>query len=171
MASGTHFGYRRSLPHLLGVTLGFPFMFVVLAVGLGGLFLAVPALHHVMRLAGSAFILYIAFNLARADKLGSTTSGARPVTFWAAAAFQWANPKAWVYAVSAVASFTSPEGSILTQAGVLAVFFAVVTFAAVSTWCLAGRSLRPWLKKPAALRAFNGVMALFLAGSVVLIWI
>ena len=95
----------------------------------------------------------------------------RPLSFLQAAGFQWVNPKAWVFAVSTVTTFTAPGGRFLNQVLVIAALFVVVTFAAVSSWCLFGVSIRGLLKPGWPLTTFNLVMAALLAGSVLFIFV
>ena len=102
MASGANFGVRRTVPHMLGVALGFVFMAVLVGAGLAQAFMAVPQLYTALKVASVAYLLYLAWKIAMAPPPGETARPGRPMTFLAAAAFQWINPKAWAMALTAV---------------------------------------------------------------------
>ncbi|MFL1463949.1 LysE family translocator [Roseococcus sp. DSY-14] len=160
-ASGANFGLRRSLPHMLGVTLGFPAMLLAVALGAGEALRAAPGLHAALRWAGAAWLLVMAWRIATAapEAPGAAPRGA-PMSFLAAAAFQWVNPKAWVIALAAFAAYTTP-GAAVAQAAVLALLFALVTLPLLAGWALLGvASAR--LLGPSGLRWFNRAMALLL---------
>ena len=113
--SGLNFGFRRTIPHLLGVSIGFTLMVFLVGVGLGSVFQQVPALYTVLKYAGAAYLLYLAWKIANAGEMKDGVSRARPMTFLQAAAFQWVNPKAWVMAVGIIA--THAAGQLLRQSG------------------------------------------------------
>src|SRR5262245_30490319 len=109
LASGANFGLRATVPHLIGIDLGFALMVVAVGLGLASLFVALPFLHAVLKYAGAAYLLYLAWRIASAGapKVGETAG--RPMTFLQAALFQWLNPKGWMSAIGAVATYTPPE--------------------------------------------------------------
>jgi threonine/homoserine/homoserine lactone efflux protein len=165
LASGVNFGLRRSLPHMLGVSIGFSVMVALVGLGLGQLFERVPALYLALRYVGAAYLLYLAWKIACAAPPGEKTPNAgKPLTFMQAAAFQWVNPKAWVMAVSAISTFT-PPGDFLMNVLLIAVLFGLVNGPSVSLWTMAGSLLRRWLERPRILRTFNITMALLLIAS------
>jgi threonine/homoserine/homoserine lactone efflux protein len=111
LASGVRFGLRRSLPHLAGISLGFGFMLVVVGLGLHAVLHDYPIVLDILRYVGSAYLLWLAYQLATAPPpSAATTDTARPMGFWAAAAFQWVNPKAWVMAMTAMTTYL-PENA------------------------------------------------------------
>jgi threonine/homoserine/homoserine lactone efflux protein len=142
LASGTHFGWRRSLPHLLGISFGFGVMLVLVGLGLGEVFARYPGLHDVLKWASLAYLLYLAW----------------PMGFGAAALFQVINPKAWAMALTAVTAYGE-----LGLAAVTAVFV-LVNLPCCGSWALLGEQMRRWLHRPRALQAFNwGAAALMVA--------
>jgi threonine/homoserine/homoserine lactone efflux protein len=162
LASGVNFGVRRSIPHMLGISIGFMVLVAAVGLGLGQVFERVPLLHDVLRYAGAAYLLYLAWKIAQAGTpQGSDTPGARPFTFFQAAAFQWVNPKAWIMAIGAITTYTPHEGFI-SNVLLIAALFALVNCPSVGLWTVAGSLLRAWLDNPRALRAFNICMALLL---------
>ena len=164
LSSGVNFGFRRTLPHALGVAIGFTLMVGLIGLGLAGIFARYPALLVAMKWFGAAYMVFLAFKLARAAPLKEGAPGGRPMTFLQAAAFQWINPKAWVMGVTAVATYTLPERyefSVL----VVALVFGAVNLPSVSSWVLFGTALRRALSNPGVLRLFNWTMAVLLIAS------
>ena len=164
LASGANFGFRRTILHILGISVGLAMMVVAMGLGLSGLFRAVPVLHDILKWAGAAYMLWLAWKIATATGISDRSAGSRPMSFLQAAGFQWLNPKAWAMALGAVTTYT-PEGS-----GTLAVLVVAGTFMLVGAPCSAawagfGQGLRPFLDRPGALRTFNLTMAVLLVAS------
>lgn len=168
MASGVNFGFKRSLRHLLGVNLGFSFMVLCVGLGLHSVLDRFPQFYDVLRYAGSAYMLWIAWKLASAQPGSSadtpTDVAARPMGFWAAAAFQWVNPKAWVMAVTCMSTYLSPNAG-LPQVALLAGLFLVLGGPCSAFWVGFGQAMRSLLQNPKRLRIFNITMALALVAS------
>lgn len=167
MASGVNFGFRRTIPHMLGIGVGFLSLLLGVGFGLGAVLAAYPALHMALKIAGGAYLLYLAWRIAMARSMGDGKAGegvARPMTFLQAAAFQWVNPKAWVMAVTAMAVYTSPQAPFLSVV-LVAVAFAVVNVPSVSAWAGFGVALRGFLADPVRLKRFNIAMGLLLVAS------
>lgn len=165
LASGVNFGLRRSVPHMLGVSLGFMLLVLAVGLGLGQLFQRWPLLHTLLAWGGATYLLYLAWKIARS--VAPSDSGAvpgKPFTFVQAAAFQWVNPKAWIMAIGAITTYTPQEG-FLVNVLLIAALFALVNCPSVGLWTVAGSLLRRWLDRPRVLRAFNIGMALLLVAS------
>lgn len=158
LASGANFGVRRSVPHMLGISVGHSFMVVVVGLGLVGLFEAVPALHTALTAASVAYLLWLAWRIAGSVPKGGAARG-RPFTFLQAAAFQWVNPKAWYMAIGAVTLYA---GSTALGVLVVALVFAATNLPSISVWTVLGQRMRRFLTSPARLRAFNWTMAALL---------
>ncbi|SNS40920.1 LysE family translocator [Sphingopyxis indica] len=168
MASGANFGLRRTVPHALGVGLGFMLMIVLVGVGLMGLFDLFPALGTILKVVSVVYLLWLAWKIANAAA-PDTGSGARgkPMSFVQAMLFQWVNPKAWTMALSAIALY-APDRN-LAAVTLVALVFGVINLPSCSTWAVMGTALRGWLSSPARLRAFNWTMAALLVGSLALL--
>ena len=172
-ASGAAFGFARTMPQMLGVSVGFPAMMMALGLGLGETFRLVPWLHEVLRYAGAAFLLYLAWRIARTAEV-EKVDAQRPLTFIEAALFQWLNPKAWTLALGALAAFTTPGlglGASLVEAGILSVLFGVIAFIALVVWCLFGVMIATLLQDARKRRIFQLSLAGLLAISVVSLFI
>lgn len=170
MASGLHFGVRRSLPAWIGVNLGFGGLLLGVGLGLGALLTRWPALDLALRLLSAAVIGWMAWRLATSSGPSERAAPLRPVRLHEAALFQWINPKAWLMAISAVATYARPDGFWLSLGVVVAAFW-IVGAPSNGAWVLFGLSLRRWLAAPGRLRLFNWAMAaLLLASALPMLW-
>ncbi len=160
LASGVNHGFRRTVPHIAGISLGCVVMMVLVGLGLGQVFAAAPVLHDVLRAVGGAYLLWLAWKIATSGTLAARPGG-RPFTFWQAAAFQWVNPKAWIMVVGAATAY-APRQDFGRNVVVLAVVLGLVTVPSICVWAGFGTALRPLLSHPARARAFNVAMALLL---------
>lgn len=163
LASGVNFGFRRTVPHMLGISAGHSLMVFLVGMGLAGLFKAWPQALTGLKLASVAYMLWLAWKIAHAAAPGEGRARPQPMTFLQAAAFQWVNPKAWAMALGAVAAYvTMPStAAYLAVAGT----FCLVNLPSVSLWAVAGQGLRRWLDDPRRLRLFNWTMAVLLVAS------
>jgi threonine/homoserine/homoserine lactone efflux protein len=163
LASGVNFGFVKTIPHMLGIGTGFLVLLLAIGFGLGAVLTAFPALHTVLKIAGGAYLLYLAWKIAMSRTLaGKGEAKARPMRFIDAAAFQWVNPKAWVMAITAMAVYTNENHPFLSVVMISAAF-AVVNLPSVSVWAGFGTALRGFLSSPARLRWFNITMGLLLS--------
>ncbi|KQQ61531.1 lysine transporter LysE [Rhizobium sp. Leaf311] len=160
-ASGVNFGFRRTVPHMLGIGAGFLSLLIGVGLGLGALLHAIPVLYTLLKFAGGAYLLWMAWKIGMSRSLADGRIGARPMTFIGAAAFQWVNPKAWVMAVTAMATYTDDSQYYFTVM-LVGLAFAAVNLPSVSTWAGFGSALREWLSVPARLKWFNITMAVLL---------
>jgi threonine/homoserine/homoserine lactone efflux protein len=170
MASGTNFGFARTAPHMSGVIVGFALMVLLVGLGMGAVVVAAPGAMLVLKVVSAAYLLYLAWRIARAtpprlDQAGGGgNSQGKPLTFWQAAAFQWVNPKGWTMALTAAAVYVPAENRALGASIVAAVFLAV-NVPAATVWAAMGVQLRRLLHRPKAYRVFNVVAALLLVAS------
>ncbi len=162
LASGVNFGFRRTLPHMLGISTGFMVLVLAVGFGLGSLFQTWPVLYTLLRYLGGAYLLYLAWKIATSGPANEDDKPqGKPMSFMAAALFQWVNPKAWVMAIGAISTYTPMQG-YFTNVLVIAAVFALINLPGVSIWAGFGSLLRNVLRDPRGLRIFNGVMALLL---------
>jgi len=164
LASGVNFGFRRTVPHMLGIGIGFTVMVALVGLGLAGIFTAVPWAQRALQVVSVAYLLWLAWKIAQAaPPEEGAPPGARPLTFLQAAAFQWVNPKAWTMALGAVALYA--PGQELAAVLWVAAVFGLVNLPCVSAWTVLGLSARRLIAQPARLRLFNRGMALLLVAS------
>ncbi len=165
-ASGANFGYRRSLPHIFGITFGFSLMLIGCGLGLGGLFRLYPELQEILALVATVYLLYLAWRIANAGRTSGNRKKSRPLSLLQAAAFQWVNPKAWVVSLSAVAAFAGPGEGFARNVLVIASLFLLVSFVSASSWTLFGTAVGRLLTSGRRLTLFNWSMGALLAASV-----
>jgi threonine/homoserine/homoserine lactone efflux protein len=169
LASGVNFGMRRSLPHLAGICLGFGFMLAAVGLGLHKVLQAYPLILEVLRYAGALYMVWLAYQLATANThvalvKVNANHRSQPMRFWAAAAFQWVNPKAWVMAMTAMTAYL-PAPAATLQIMLLVAVFVVVNAPCVASWAAFGSGMRKVLQNPMRLRIFNVCMAVGLVAS------
>ena len=161
LASGVNFGFRQTIPHMLGISLGFTAMVALVGFGLGAVLTLFPIVFNVLRVLALVYMVWLSWKLASSGSLGSGDAKARPMTFIEAALFQWINPKAWAMALTATTLYTVPDMYYL-RVILVAGIFGVVNLPSVSCWAGFGVALRGFLSVPARLRIFNVGMALLL---------
>ncbi|HWD13040.1 LysE family translocator [Pseudochrobactrum sp. sp1633] len=165
LASGVNFGFRRTIPHMLGIGMGFLLLLLGVGYGLGAVLETAPVLYVGLKFAGGAYMLYLAYKIATSTSVGKVDDpAAQPMSFMQAVLFQWVNPKAWVMAVTAMASYTVHDAYALSVL-LIGVVFAVINVPSVSSWAAFGSLLRQWLEDPVRLKWFNLTMALLLVVS------
>ena len=160
-SSGATFGWRPTVPHAMGVALGFPLMVFLIALGLGEVFHRVALLKTVLTWAGFAVMLWLAWRIANAGA-ARAKARTRPLHFHEAAAFQWINPKAWAMAIGVSATYAH-GGDPLAEAALIAAVFVAAGLSSSQTWAAFGAGIGRALGVGARLRAFNVTMGLLLA--------
>lgn len=166
MASGTNFGFQRTMPHLMGVALGLVLMIVLVGLGLAELFTRYPLAHQALKWVSVAYLLVLAWKVATAlpPGKGGAAAGGRPLTFLQAALFQWVNPKTWTMALTGVTAYMPPVDPWIGLA-LVAGLFGTVNLPCVGLWAAMGVKLRRWLGDARRLRRFNLAAALLLIAS------
>ncbi len=168
--SGVQFGFRRTIPHIAGITLGVGSMALLVATGLGVLITTVPALEVGLKLIGSAYLLYLAFQIAGGG--GATQKEvAKPLTLWQAGMFQYVNPKAWVFVLAAVTTFRPTDMGVVMATILTALVMMVVIVPCAAAWTAAGSILNRYLADQRRSRWFRIAMGVLLAATVVYIWL
>jgi len=170
-ASGANFGLTRTLPHIAGIVFGIALMNLVIGLGLGAVFQQHPVIQQVLKIGGSAYLIWLAVKLLRFSHVeNSSDSGGRPFSFLQAASFQYINPKAWVMVISANASFTLSGDLYWTSVGLIIVLFILIGPPSVMLWTIFGQAIRRHLRDPAFLKGFNTFMASLTAMCIFFIW-
>lgn len=164
LASGVHFGFRRTIPHMAGIALGYGVMLAIIGAGVGTAMSVSPLVEVGMRLASGAWMVWVAWSLARSTDAGRDAARIRPMTFMEGALFQWVNPKGWVLAISSMSLFTK-SGDLVTDIAIVVAVYVVTCLPSSSIWTAFGVSLRRFLEVPWRLRAFNISMAILLLAS------
>lgn len=162
-ASGVNFGFRRTLPHLLGISVGHGVQVMVVASALAWMLVWLDAVRLPLVAAGCSYLLWLAWRQARAGQPGGRKK-VRPLGFLGAALFQWVNPKAWMMVLN-VAILFLPRGGGWQAAATLALWCALVNLPCIALWAMAGDRLSVWMKSPLVLKVFNYTMAALLAAT------
>lgn len=165
-SSGVNFGFRATVPHILGITIGYPLMLFIVGIGLAKIFIAVPLIHTILKYVSIAYLLYLAYRIALASAMGEARGTPKPMTFLQAAAFQWVNGKAWVIALGAVTAYTVVDQTLPLQILALTAISIVITLGCVSCWTLFGAVMRRFLHTEKRRRFFNYTMAALLVLSI-----
>lgn len=165
LASGVNFGFVRTVPHMLGIGIGFLVLLLAVGFGLGAVLTAFPVLHTGLKIAGGVYLLYLAWKIAMSRSMTSKGEAtAMPMRFIDAAAFQWVNPKAWVMAITAMAIYSDADHPFLSVV-LISMAFAIVNLPSVSVWAGFGTALRGFLSDPVRLKWFNIAMGVLLAAT------
>jgi threonine/homoserine/homoserine lactone efflux protein len=168
-ASGMGFGFRRTIPHVAGTAIGIGVLAVAMAAGLGVLLDEVPAVEVVLKVAGSVYLLVLAVLVLGGGTVGGTVSS-HPLTVWQASAFQFVNPKAWIFAIAAVGTFFPADRTPLAVI-VLTGSLLIVVVLSSSIWGAGGAALGRVIEDERTIRIVNLVLAALLVASVTLIWV
>lgn len=165
-ASGVNFGFKRSIPHILGIGCGFGFMVVVVGLGIGSILSSNVILYECLKIIGIAYLLYLAYKIYRSGAMETDTKQSKPLTFMQAALFQWVNPKAWVMALGAMMTYLAGDSATYWYL-ILGLTYGLVGIPSTGVWALIGEKLQILLLHDARrLKLFNITMSLLLVASV-----
>ncbi|CAM3735327.1 LysE family translocator [Parendozoicomonas haliclonae] len=170
-ASGALFGYRRTLPHMLGICLGMFTLILATAAGLGLLFSRFPMIQEGLKWLASAYLLYLAWRIASAPAPSQhEETSERPMNVLEAASFQYVNPKAWAMAIAAIGTFSLSGGDYWLSALMISSVFMVIGFPCISIWAGFGTLIGRWLSTDRQWRLFNLSMGIATASCLIFIW-
>ena len=169
-ASGAEFGFRRTIRHVIGTALGIGSLALAVAAGLGALITTVPEIAFAMKLAGSAYLLYLAYRIAGARAL-VRGQVARPLGLLQAASFQAINPKAWIFALGAITTFRPPGPPTVAGSLLVAVTMTIVVVPTAALWAGAGGALSRLIAGERANRLVSLALAALLAAMVAYVWL
>jgi threonine/homoserine/homoserine lactone efflux protein len=161
MASGVNFGFKQTIPHMFGVSLGFVFMTILVGLGVMQLFDAYPIAYELLKIVSVVYMLYLAYKIGTsANAIESKGHQAKPISFIQAVMFQWVNPKAWTMALTAVSVY-APDKNI-SSVVLVSVIFGVVNFPCIAGWTSLGTKIKRLLNQANRLKIFNRCMAILL---------
>lgn len=165
LSSGVNFGFKRTIPHMLGIGFGFFILLLAIGFGLAALLEYSPLFYTGLKFSGGAYMLYLAWKIATSGEISTEDkSSSTPLSFIQAALFQWVNPKAWVMAVTGIATYTGGQ-DYNSKVVIISLIFALVNLPSVSLWAGLGTLMRQLLTDPFKLRVFNVTMGLLLVAS------
>jgi threonine/homoserine/homoserine lactone efflux protein len=169
-ASGMRFGFLDTVPHVIGTAIGMAMLAVGVAAGIGAILNAVPAAETALKVVGSVYLLYVAYAILRSGRVEASDIS-HPLTLWQGVAFQWVNPKAWVFTIAAVGTFVPPTLPRTLGVTLLCLILVVVVIGSSSAWAAGGAGLGRFVEDERTRRVINLVLAALLVASVALIWI
>lgn len=152
MTSGANVGFVRTIPHMLGVIFGFAFMLILVGFGLIQIFQTYPQLEFILQMVSAIYLSYLAYKIARSEPINSDNRDYKPMSFLAAASFQWVNPKGWSMALSVMSIYAT--SSDMFSVLLIAFVFICINVPTVSFWTVAGKELQKRLKTPKHLKFF-----------------
>jgi threonine/homoserine/homoserine lactone efflux protein len=168
LSSGLTFGYRRTVPHALGITFGFPVMVVCVGLGVGKVFEIFPFIYTVLKVAGISYLLWMAWHIANTKGGGNTENKKdKPFTFLQAALFQWINPKAWVMAITSTAAFITDHQIASIQVIIISCIYFFCAIISTNSWSLGGVMLKRFVQNERFVQIFNITMAILIVGSII----
>lgn len=168
LSSGLTFGYKRTIPHMLGIMLGFPFMVLLVGLGLGIVFEKLPFILSILKIIGVAYLFWMAYKIANNSSSFDIkeNENSKPFTFLQSAAFQWVNPKAWVMAITAISIFVTSKDDAILQVVIISFIYMLSGFVSTNAWTSGGVVLKRFIKSQSSVKKFNITMAILLIVSV-----
>ena len=168
LSSGLTFGYKRTIPHILGVVIGFPVMTIFVGLGLGEFFKLYPFAFIVLKYIGIAYLLYLAYKIATSSpKVKDNNEDAKPLTFISIVLFQWINPKNWIKIITAMSVYVTSVEYATIQIIIITVIFFLTVLVSANSWAMGGVVLKKFIKSDKGIKRFNIIMAILLVLSIV----
>ena len=168
--SGFNFGVKKTIPHILGVTLGFTSLVIFLSVGLINIFKLFPLIQIIIKYLGTLFLIYLAYKIAF-SKTSDDTTKENPVKFIETFLFQYLNPKGVTVAIIVVSTYVELGENYLnyaTQVILLAFLFSITS---ITLWSLIVKFLRKFATNDKFIKYFNYAMSSLLLLSIITFYI
>jgi threonine/homoserine/homoserine lactone efflux protein len=170
-ASGVKYGFKKTIPHILGIPLGHFVQISLVSLGLGFVFQAYPMVQQVLKIIGCLYLFFLAYRMFGSLNMKESKKTGRPLKFYEAALFQILNPKAWVIAITAVSVFFPKDESFITGLLFLTCIAPIVNLPSISIWVLFGSSIRVLISNPAVKKTIEVILAVLLVGTGLMILI
>jgi threonine/homoserine/homoserine lactone efflux protein len=168
LSSGLTFGYKRSIPHITGVVVGFPFMVFLIGIGLGIVFNNFPIILTLLKIIGMLYLLWMAYKIAtNVDSYNMQNTHGKPFSFFQAVLFQWVNPKAWIMAITVISLFVTSQKDSLLQIMIVVSVYILSAVISTNIWALGGVFLKRVLQTAKMVSIFNKIMAFLLVVSII----
>ena len=168
LSSGLTYGYKRTIPHALGVVIGFPLMTIFVGLGLGEFFKLYPITFTVLKSIGILYLLWLAWKISRSTpKFKENDSESQPLKFIPIVLFQWINPKNWIKIITAMSVYVTSVEHATIQIMIITLVFFLTVFISANSWALGGVILKKLIKSDVGIKRFNVIMAVLLVLSIV----
>lgn len=168
--AGLVFGFRSTIPQIVGIPTGVISQILLVTAGLSSLFAQFPSIQLALKVAGTCYLLWLALKLWKADALAQSPN-ATPISFSQAMLFQFINPKSWLIALTAVSAFLQPEKAVLPQLLIICLAFALIGTPCMAVWSAMGSALRRHLSSPTSLRRANRTLAALASATCLMFWL
>ena len=166
LSSGLTFGYKRTLPHIFGVFLGFGLMVLLVGLGIGIVFERFPIVLKILKIVGILYLFWMAYKIGSSKGHMKIKEKHKPFTFIQAALFQWVNPKGWIMSMTAMSIFVTSKDDSISQVIVIAFIFLLAGVISCNAWAIGGVALKRFIKDDSHVRKFNLIMAILLVLSI-----
>lgn len=169
LSSGLTFGYKKTIPHMFGIMIGFSIMVIIVGLGMGVVFERFPLIFTILKVIGVLYLFWMAYKIANNSSSYDvdTDLNGNPFTFLQAAAFQWVNPKAWIVAITAISVFVTSTQNSFIQVLTISFIYLLSSIVSTNIWALGGVVLKKFLKEEKSIKIFNISMASLLILSVI----
>ncbi len=169
LSSGLTFGYKRTIPHMAGVFLGFPLMVLIVGLGMGALFEKFPIVLTILKGVGILYLFWMAYKIANNSSSYDVEENteSKPFSFMQAAMFQWVNPKAWIMAITSISIFVTSNENGLFQIIIISLIYFLSGCVSCNTWAFGGTVLKKFIKSEKSVQRLNIAMAILLVASVI----
>ena len=168
LSSGLTFGYKRTIPHILGVVIGFPLMTIFVGLGLGEFFKIYPFAFTILKIVGILYLLWLAWKIANSTpKFKENDEDSKPLKFMPIVLFQWINPKNWIKIITAMSVYVTSVENATTQIIVITIIFFLTVLVSANSWAIGGVVLKKLIKSDIGIKRFNVIMAILLVISIV----
>jgi threonine/homoserine/homoserine lactone efflux protein len=167
-ASGINFGYKRTIPHIIGILCGFNILIILGALGVGSIYESLPQIEIILKILGSLYLVYLAYKIFNAGRVGldeKTQEAKKPLTFLEAFLFQFVNPKGVVFALAA-ASVLPSEFSLLESIIAVSVCAAIASIISTNIWAIFGTLIAELFRDPKKRQIINIILALLLLATI-----
>ena len=168
LTSGLTFGYKRTIPHILGVVIGFPIMTIFVGLGLGEFFKLYPFAFTILKIIGIGYLLYLSYKIATSSpKFKENDKDSQPLKFMPIVLFQWINPKNWIKIITAMSVYVTSVEYATTQIIIITFIFFLTVLVSANSWAIGGVVLKKLIKSDKGIKRFNIIMAILLVLSIV----
>ena len=165
--SGFNFGIKRTLPHIFGVTFGFPFLLLCMALGLINVFKLYPLIQEILKYLGTLFLIYLAYKISFSGSVSGENKNKNPVKFIETFIFQFLNPKGVIASVIVVSTYIDTGENFVSYTTQIIILAFIVSVTSITLWTLMGRFLRKFATNQKFINYFNYAMSLLLLTSII----
>ena len=160
-ASGMKFGFGRTLPHLIGISVGHILQIGLTCFGLANIFLIYPQVQFYMKILCFLYLIYLSWKMIGSFSSIQKETG-RPLKFYEASLFQFINPKAWSIAITVASGFFPTEENIFIGVVFVTITAAVINLPTCSLWALFGSGLRKFVNNEKIKKLIEYLLAVLL---------